>query len=235
MNKSSVEQIRQRFDADVERFSNLETGQTASIDSPLCLELVSEAAATVTPNAHTLLDIGCGAGNYALKLLERLPGLNVTLIDLSRPMLDRANERVSAKTNGMVQTVQGDIRQIELGANQFDVILAAQVLHHLRADTEWESVFAKLYQALTPGGSLWIVDQTLHSTEPVQTMMQARYAEYLRGIGGEAYQEKVFAYIEQEDTPRPLLYQTDLLKRVGFSQIEVLHKHNRTAAFGAIK
>jgi hypothetical protein len=28
-NKSSVDEIRQRFDNDVERFSNIETGQTA--------------------------------------------------------------------------------------------------------------------------------------------------------------------------------------------------------------
>jgi hypothetical protein len=35
--KSMVEEIPQRFDADVERFSNLETGQSATVDSPLAL------------------------------------------------------------------------------------------------------------------------------------------------------------------------------------------------------
>ena len=34
--KSTVEEIRQRFDKDVERFSNLETGQSATIDAPWC-------------------------------------------------------------------------------------------------------------------------------------------------------------------------------------------------------
>lgn len=32
--KSTVEEIRQRFDADVERFSNLETGQSATVGAP---------------------------------------------------------------------------------------------------------------------------------------------------------------------------------------------------------
>src|SRR5262249_6939545 len=36
--KSTVEQIRVRFDNDVERFSNLDTGQSATIDAPLVLE-----------------------------------------------------------------------------------------------------------------------------------------------------------------------------------------------------
>ena len=97
--KSTVDEIRARFDVDVERFSNLETGQSATIDAPLMLELVAQAAAataTQPAGAMRVLDIGCGAGNYTLKLLEELPGLGVTLVDLSRPMLDRAQQRVAA-------------------------------------------------------------------------------------------------------------------------------------------
>lgn len=72
--KSTVRQIRARFDQDVNRFSNLETGQSATVDAPLMLELVAEAASAVTPQARALLDIGCGAGNYALKLLWTIAG-----------------------------------------------------------------------------------------------------------------------------------------------------------------
>src|SRR5881394_1346340 len=101
--KSTVDEIRRRFDADVERFSNLETGQSATIDAPLAMELVARAAAATTPGARHVLDVGCGAGNYTLRLLEQLPGLDVTLMDLSRPMLDRAAERVGRATAGRVE------------------------------------------------------------------------------------------------------------------------------------
>jgi hypothetical protein len=73
ISKSTVDQIRERFDGDVERFSNLETGQSATIDAPLSLALIAEAASRVNPHATSLLDVGCGAGNYTLKVLERLP------------------------------------------------------------------------------------------------------------------------------------------------------------------
>ena len=99
--KSTVNEIRQRFDADVERFSNLDTGQSATVDAPLAMALIAQAAAVTTPQARHVLDVGCGAGNYTLKLLERLPNLDVTLIDLSQPMLDRARERVSRATTGV--------------------------------------------------------------------------------------------------------------------------------------
>src|SRR3954449_9361451 len=113
--KSTVDEIRQRFDADVERFSNLETGQSATIDAPLAMELGADAAAASTPRARHVLDVGCGAGNYSLKLLQSLPNLDVTLVDLSRPMLDRAGDRVAQATTGSVMTIQGDIRDVNLG------------------------------------------------------------------------------------------------------------------------
>src|SRR5580692_5208896 len=117
--KSTVEEIRRRFDGDVERFSNLETGQSATVDAPLAMALVAQAAAATTPHARHVLDVGCGAGNYTLKLLEQLPNLDVTLIDLSRPMLERARVRVGQATTGTIKALQGDIREITLPDREF--------------------------------------------------------------------------------------------------------------------
>jgi len=52
--KSTVNEIKERFDNDVERFSNLETGQQAVVDAPIMLELISELAASVKPDAKKL-------------------------------------------------------------------------------------------------------------------------------------------------------------------------------------
>jgi tRNA (cmo5U34)-methyltransferase len=41
--------------------------------------------------------------------------------------------------------------------------------------------------------------------------------------------------VEREDTPRPLVFQLDLLRRVGFTDVDVLHKNGCFAAFGAVK
>ena len=234
-NKSTVNQIRDRFDHDVERFSNLETAQSSTVDAPLALELITSAAAATNPNASHFLDVGCGAGNYSLKLLEKLPNLDATLIDLSQPMLDRAKERVQAVTNGRIHTHQSDIREFELGKNQFDIIMAAAVLHHLREETEWTAVFQKFFRALKPGGSIWISDLVTHTAEAIEQMMVERYGRYLTDLKDEAYRDHVFAYIAAEDTPRPLLFQIDLLRQVGFTQAEILHKNSVFAAFGAVK
>ncbi|HKX33354.1 MAG TPA: class I SAM-dependent methyltransferase [Blastocatellia bacterium] len=235
MTKSTVEEIRERFDRDVERFSNLETGQSATMDAPLTLELIARVAAATTPAATHLLDIGCGAGNYTLKLLQRLPGLNVMLVDLSRPMLERAVQRVRPATTGEIETAQADIRDLELGESRFDLIVAAAVFHHLREDYEWLSVFRRCHAALRPGGSIWISDLVAHGDPEVQAVMWARYGEYLEQLRGPDYREHVFAYVEREDSPRSVVYQLDLLREVGFREVEILHKQGCFAAFGALK
>ncbi len=233
--KSTVEQIRERFDNDVERFSHLEIGNAAQVDSVLSLELIAEAAAAANPAAQALLDIGCGAGNYSLKVLGNLPTLDVTLTDLSQPMLERALLRVSGATSGRVRTIQADIREIDLGETCYDIIVASSVFHHLRTDDEWRSVFFKLHRALKPDGTIWIFDLIQHIMPEIEHRMWERYGRYLAGVKDEAYREHVFSYIAQEDTPKPLTYQLDLLRAAGFRETEVLHKNVSFAAFGARK
>jgi tRNA (cmo5U34)-methyltransferase len=235
MLKSTPEEIRRRFDADVERFSNLETGQSATMDAPLALELVARAAAAVCPRAETLLDIGCGAGNYTLKLIEALPLRRVTLVDLSRPMLERSEQRIRAAGPLEIVTVHADIRHADFPAESFDVAVAAATLHHLRGEEEWSSVFAAIRGWLRPSGSLWISDLVEHWPAALQQMMWERYGNYLAALKGPQYRDQVFAYIQREDTPRPLVWQLDRLRKAGFAAVEVLHKNTCFAAFGAIK
>jgi tRNA (cmo5U34)-methyltransferase len=235
--KSSVEEIRARFDADVERFSNLETGQSATIDSPLMLELVAALSAAMRPEAESLLDIGCGAGNYSIRLLQSLPSLRrATAVDLSAPMLARTRERVLAQRPELaLETLQSDVREAALGHERFDLAVAAAVFHHLRGEGEWRMVFRKVHDALKPGGALWIADMVDHWHAGAQRIMRERYADYLTSLRGPDYRDHVLAYIEKEDTPRPLVWQIDRLRESGFSQVDVVHVNGPFALLGAYK
>lgn len=253
---SSVEEIRERFDNDVERFSSLETGQAAAMDSPLCMRLIAQAAATLCPDATSVLDVGCGAGNYTLTFLQELNvrgaavyaadatsmnneahacrrDVQVTLLDLSRPMLERASERVSEKVVAAPATIQGDVREVELGRNQFDVILAAAVLHHLRDESQWHDCYAKLHTALKPGGTLWVYDMMTFDEPALDLLMKQRYMDYLETLGGVEYRQEVCAYIQKEDTPRSLAFQMKCMTQVGFEQPMVLHANAVFVAYAA--
>ncbi len=236
--KSTPEEIRDRFDADVERFSNLETGQVAAMDSPLHMDLLTRAATGVTPGFRSVLDIGCGAGNYTLKLLQLMPdpaAVSVTLVDLSSNMLKRAEQRLREVGVTRIQCVCGDVRDAELGEASIDIAMAAQCLHHLRGDEEWEAVFAAIYRSLRGGGSFWISDSVEYHHAAVREMVWQRWGVYLEGLAGREYRDKVFTYVGEEDTPRPLWYQLDLMRRVGFRGLDVLHVAGRFASFGGCR
>lgn len=230
--KATIEEIRARFDKDVERFSNLETGQTAMMDSRILLDAVADAAQATAPHARSLLDIGCGAGNFTLILLDRLPQIeHITLNDLSRPMLDRAQQRIARP----VTTLQGNILEIDLQPEQYDLVVAAGVLHHMRTDDEWERVFANICRSVRPGGAFWISDMVRHENGKLQDKLWERYGEYLAALKDADYRDHVFAYIAHEDSPHTLNFQLDLLRRNGFHQVDVVHKRNCFAVFGGVK
>lgn len=233
--KSTTVQIRERFDRDVERFSKQETGQQATIDAPLVLTLVAQVAASHLHPGDRLLDIGCGAGNFTLSVLNRVPPLDCTLVDLSGPMLDRARLRVSEVSAGAVQTVQSDMRSLEFAEASFEIILAGAVLHHLRDDADWKTMFGQLYRWLKPGGLLFVADLVTLDEPAIHEVMWKRYGEYLESLGGAEYREKVFAYIEVEDSPRSLQYQLELLRLSGFQSYDVLHRNSVFATFYARK
>ncbi|MBF2709133.1 hypothetical protein [Flavobacterium soyangense] len=65
MKKSTIEEIKERFDIEVERFSNIETEQLPTINAKISLEIITEASKKITPYAENLLDIGCGGGIFS--------------------------------------------------------------------------------------------------------------------------------------------------------------------------
>lgn len=234
-NKSTIAEIRDRFDKEVERFSNLESGQVSTIDAKISLELITEAARRMRPDADTLLDIGCGAGNFTLMMLSKMNNLNCTMVDLSKPMLAKAYERVSQVSEKKAEIIQGDIRDIHLMENHFDIILAGAVLHHLRDDADWEYTFRKLFNILKPGGCLMISDLVTQETEVLNRYIWEKYGNYLENLGGTEYKHKVLEYVSKEDSPRSLNYQLELMKKIGFSHTEILHKNICFAAYAGIK
>jgi tRNA (cmo5U34)-methyltransferase len=235
MVKSSVDEIKNRFDGDVTRFSNLETGQLSVIDAKIALETGTEAAKRFAGGAKNMLDIGCGAGNWSLKMLQKIPGLNCTLLDISPAMLEAAKERVSRATTGKVAVIESDMREAELGENCFDIIIASASLHHLRGDAEWEGVFAKIARSLKKGGCFIISDLVTQNDERLTGLVYEGWARYLEETGGPEFRDKIINFSKQEDTPRPVNYLAYLLQKNGWTNIESLHKNMCFATLCAVK
>lgn len=234
--KSTIQEIEERFDRDVERFSKLETGQQTTLDAAFNMELITALIVRYAPKLKAVLDIGCGAGNYMVKLAQKVVDIDITLLDLSQPMLDKALERVSEVATGKVNALKGDFRTVDFDTEKYDVIIATAVLHHLRDDFDWETTFKKLFNLLNDGGSVWIFDLVSQTDTALQQYIyHDLYGKYLEQLKDREYRDHVFAYIEKEDSPRSLMYQLQLLEKVGFKKVDILHKHLCFASFVGFK
>jgi len=234
-NKSTVDEIRAHFDQHVERFSNLQSGQQTMVDARLILDLVAASARGVLVPGMSLLDIGCGAGNFTINVLQQVPGLHCHLVDLSQAMLERAVARVRDSGAASVATYQSDLRTLSFGENSFDCILAGAALHHLRDDQDWHATFTNIKRWLKPGGRLYVADFIVFDLPDVQEVMWQRYGDYLASLNGTDFRDRIFSQIAREDSPRSLPFQLDLLKSVGFSKYDVLHRNSVFGCYVALK
>lgn len=225
MKKISMDELRRRFDVDVDRFSDERNGQRTAVDAALVLDMLERLIARMHPGAKDLCDIGCGAGNFALRIARTLPGLELTLLDLSEPMLRRAAQRLEAERFRVKETIRDDIRNVCFQPEMFDIVVAAASLHHLRSREDWSSVFQNVFDALRPGGSFWICDIIRHEIDEVEAVQRERYAEFLIALQDRAFQEEIFEMIERSDSPETIDFQIRTLHDAGFRKIDVVHKN----------
>ncbi len=104
------------------------------------------------------LDFGCGGGVEARFVLKNLrDGGRLTCIDLSDYWIRRAKKRLEKYTN--VVCLQGDIRQLDIPDNSFDLIFTIHVIHDI-APADRQSTVNALAQKLKPGRAFFIWEPT---------------------------------------------------------------------------
>lgn len=132
---------------------------------PVGLEIITGCLAqgAVPLHAMTVLDAGCGTGNYARALLRQVG--RIEAVDLSAGMLEVARAKL-ADAAGRVKLHQAAIDALPLGDGAVDGAMVNQVLHHLADDPAagWPAhrrVLRELARVLRPGGVL-VVNSCAH-------------------------------------------------------------------------
>jgi tRNA (cmo5U34)-methyltransferase len=109
------------------------------------------ADATRGIDAHTVLELGTGTGETALRVLEFHPGASWTGIDASASMLARARERLP----------HADLRlarlEDALPPGPFDLVVSVLAVHHLDGPGK-RDLFRRAADALGPDGRFVLGD-----------------------------------------------------------------------------
>jgi 2-polyprenyl-3-methyl-5-hydroxy-6-metoxy-1,4-benzoquinol methylase len=100
------------------------------------------------------LDVGCGVGRWSLRLAAR--GMEVTGIDLSQRMLERAIERAQERRLPC-EFVKADANELRLN-RRFDLILSVTVLQHIVDPDQAARTIATLAGHLAANGELVLLE-----------------------------------------------------------------------------
>jgi len=161
-----------------------------------------------------VLDLGSGAGNdcFVARALVGETG-HVTGLDFTEEMVAKAGRNLIKLGYTNVNFVRGDIENMPLADNQFDVILSNCVLNLV---PDKEKAFGEIMRVLKPGGHFCVSDVVLKGDLPEQMRTDAelyvgcvsgavKMDEYLRIIGAQNFKDVTVHKEKQITLPETLL------------------------------
>jgi len=152
-------------------------------------------------NGDSVLDLGSGAGNdcFVARSVVGETGM-VTGLDFSEEMLKKANVNLEKSGYENMKFVYGDIDNMPLDDNSFDVVISNCVLNLV---PDKEKAFTEIFRVLKPGGHFCISDVVISGTLPEELKNAA-----------EMYAGCVAGALRKDDY-------LEIIKKQGFAEIKV--------------
>lgn len=166
-------------------------GYAADADLGLGCGLPTEFAGI--KKGDVILDLGSGAGNdcFVARALTGETG-RVVGIDFTDEMLKKANENVQKLNFKNVEFIKGDIENMPLPDNEFDVIVSNCVLNLV---PDKQKAFAEMYRTLKTGGHFCVSDVVIVGDLPDAIKKDAEM--YAGCVSGAIQKEDYLAVISK--------------------------------------
>ncbi len=97
-----------------------------------------------------ILDVGCGTGNFSIKLAEK--GCKVAGIDISKKMLDEARKKADEKNPG-IEFYNMNVYSMNFPDESFDGVVSMAAFEFM---SKPEKAYDEMYRILKPNGYLLI-------------------------------------------------------------------------------
>jgi tRNA (cmo5U34)-methyltransferase len=121
-----------------------------------------------------VLDVGAGYGAVSEEVLQAFPAARITLQDYSRPMLDRARQRLPARSD-QLRYVLCDLTEPlwpQQVGGPFDLAVSAIAIHNLRDSEKIYACYRAIHGLLKPSGCFLNCDRFAEGVEPHLTALR---------------------------------------------------------------
>jgi SAM-dependent methyltransferase len=191
-----------------------------------------EVLRALAPDDAHVLDLGGGTGALSAAVLDGLPGVRVTLLDVDPDMLAEARRRLERFAD-RVEFQEGSFHDPLPAADAVIASLALHHVHELEAKTE---LYTRIREALPPGGVLLNLDAAVSEGPRLNRLVFDRMAERMGDHGiADAEARRHFAAWAQEDRYFPLDAELGALRAAGFDEVECVWRRALTAITCALR
>jgi ubiquinone/menaquinone biosynthesis C-methylase UbiE len=179
-----------------------------------------------------VLDLGCGPGIIAARVLESLAQASLAGVDASPPMLDLARERL-APYAGRFQLAPADFETMtpeNLPGGPFGAAFAVQAIHNC-SDEGKRRALASVRAVMAPGGLFVLSDRirvTSSTVFPAYLTLWDKLDEQYAPRGwqhseGRSFPEHERVVVENGDKPGSLEQNLLWLREAGFAEVAAVH------------
>ena len=178
---------------------------------------------------RTVLDLGCGHGAIAARILDAVDGATLVGVDGSAPMLDLAREHL-APYAGRFRLAQADFETMtpdDLPGGPFGAAIAVQSIHNA-SDEGKQRALASVRRVLAPSGLFLLLDRIrlaapalFPAYRSVWEVLGPTY--YGQQREGRSLDEHERAVAERGDKPGSLEQNLLWLREAGFRDVAALH------------
>jgi tRNA (cmo5U34)-methyltransferase len=190
-----------------------------------------QVLAALAPADGHVLDLGGGTGALSSAVLDGLPGVRVTVLDVDPEMLAEARRRL-ARFGDRVSFREGSFLD-PLPAT--DAVVASLALHHVHDLRSKTVVYRAIRDALSPGGVLLNLDAAVTEGARLNGLVFDRMAVQMGEHGiSDAEARGHFAAWAEEDRYFPLDAELGALRQAGFDEVECFWRRGLSAVTCAI-
>lgn len=170
-----------------------------------------------------ILDLGCGTGLELEHIFSKVRNAHITGIDLSQEMLNKLLKKYD-KFSNQITLIRDSYTSHDLGEEKYDYAVSVMTIHHLFED-EKVDLYSKIRDSLKNDG-MYIEGDYVVTEEEAREALE----EYERKI--KLVDRDGFYHI---DIPMTEETQVKLLKKAGFSEVEVIFRAESNRVFVARK